>query len=63
MLQVPGELDKGNADRRLPIAPEFAIFLLETLEAARAADDAEVRASQGTSAEWGRWDSNPGPTD
>ena len=35
MLQVPGELEKGNADRLLPIAPEFALFLLETPEAAR----------------------------
>lgn len=35
MLQVPGELEKGNAVRLLPIAPEFALFLLETPEADR----------------------------
>jgi len=35
MLQVPGELEKGNADRLLPIAREFALFLLETPESAR----------------------------
>jgi len=35
MLQIPGELEKGNADRRLPIAPEFALFLLETPEVAK----------------------------
>jgi integrase len=32
MLHVPGELEKGNSDRFLPIAPEFALFLLETPE-------------------------------
>ena len=32
MLHVPGELEKGNADRLLPIAPEFALFLQETPE-------------------------------
>jgi integrase len=35
MLHVPGELEKGNADRLLPIAPEFALLLLETPEAER----------------------------
>jgi len=35
MLHVPGELEKGNADRLLPIAPEFALFLQETPEAER----------------------------
>jgi hypothetical protein len=32
MLHVPGELEKGNSDRLLPIAPEFALFLAETPE-------------------------------
>ena len=32
MLHVPGELEKGNSDRLLPIAPEFAMFLMETPE-------------------------------
>ena len=27
MLRIPGELEKGNQDRLLPIAPEFAEFL------------------------------------
>jgi integrase len=35
MLHVPGELEKGNSDRLLPIAPEFALFLAETPEAER----------------------------
>jgi integrase len=35
MLQIPGELEKGNADRRLPIAPEFALFLWETPEVSK----------------------------
>jgi integrase len=35
MLHVPGELEKGNSDRLLPIAPEFALFLLETPESER----------------------------
>jgi len=29
-LRIPGELEKGNTDRVLPIAPEFAEFLLST---------------------------------
>jgi integrase len=36
MLHVPGELEKGNSDRLLPIAPEFALFLAETPEDQRA---------------------------
>ncbi len=35
MLHVPGELEKGNSDRVLPIAPEFALFLEETPQAER----------------------------
>jgi len=30
MLWIPGELEKGNQDRILPMAPEFAEFLRET---------------------------------
>ncbi len=32
MLRIPGELEKGNQDRLLPIAPEFVEFLLRTPE-------------------------------
>ena len=35
MLRVPGELEKGNSDRLLPIAPKFALFLMETPETDR----------------------------
>ena len=35
MLRIPGELEKGNEDRLLPMAPEFAEFLLKTPEADR----------------------------
>jgi integrase len=35
MLHIPGELEKGNSDRLLPIAPEFALFLVETPEPER----------------------------
>jgi hypothetical protein len=35
MLQIPGELENGNADGLLPIAPEFALFLWETPEVAK----------------------------
>ncbi len=35
MLRIPADLDKGNKDRLLPIAPEFAEFLLATPEADR----------------------------
>src|SRR5262245_787397 len=30
MLRIPGELEKGNKDRLLPIAPEFAEFRLRS---------------------------------
>jgi len=36
MLRIPAELEKGNQDRLLPMAPEFAEFLSETLPEARA---------------------------
>lgn len=32
MLRIPAVLEKGNRDRLLPIAPEFAEFLLTTPE-------------------------------
>ena len=35
VLRILAELEKGHADRLLPIAPEFAVFLLETPEADR----------------------------
>ena len=35
MLRIPAELEKGHKDRLLPIAPEFAEFLLVTPEAER----------------------------
>jgi integrase len=35
MLRIPAELEKGNRDRLLPIAPEFAAFLEATPEAER----------------------------
>ncbi|MCH7688467.1 MAG: hypothetical protein IH899_17590 [Planctomycetes bacterium] len=35
MLWIPAELEKGHQDRLLPIAPEFAEFLLATPEAER----------------------------
>ena len=35
MLRIPAELEKGNADRLLPIAPEFALLLAETPEGER----------------------------
>lgn len=35
MLRIPAELEKGHSDRLLPIAPEFALFLLETPQSER----------------------------
>ncbi len=35
MLRIPAALEKGNKDRLLPMAPEFAEFLLATPEANR----------------------------
>jgi integrase len=34
-FRILGELEKGNTDRLLPMAPEFAMFLLETPESER----------------------------
>jgi integrase len=35
MLRIPAELEKGNKDRLLPMAPEFATFLAAVPEAKR----------------------------
>ena len=35
VLRILAELEKGHSDRLLPIAPEFAVFLLETQEGRR----------------------------
>ena len=35
MLRIPAECEKGNQDRVLPMAPEFAEFVLTTPEAER----------------------------
>ena len=35
MLRIPGELEKGNRDRLLPMSPEFCEFLLATPAAER----------------------------
>lgn len=35
MLRIPCELEKGNTDRLLPIAPEFALFLQEVPDGER----------------------------
>jgi len=52
MLQVPGELEKGNADRLLPVAPEFALFLLETPEVARTGPVFRLEGRQGRYRDW-----------
>jgi integrase len=35
LLRIPAELEKGNQDRLLPVAPEFAAFLLATTDQER----------------------------
>ena len=35
MLRIPAAMEKGNRDRMLPMAPEFAEMLLATPEAER----------------------------
>jgi integrase len=52
MLQVPGELEKGYADRLLPIAPEFALFLLETPEEFRTGPVFRLGGRQGRYRDW-----------
>jgi integrase len=51
MLRIPAELEKGHADRLLPMAPEFALFLLETAEAARAGAVFKLPGIRGQTAE------------
>jgi integrase len=46
MLRIPAELEKGNTDRLLPIAPEFAEFLLATPESERTGRVFNPRALQ-----------------
>jgi len=52
MLRVPGELEKGNADRLLPIAPEFALFLLETPEQSRTGPVFRLDGRRGRYRDW-----------
>jgi integrase len=52
MLQVLGELEKGNTDRLLPIAPEFALFLGETPEGARSGPVFRLDGRQGRYRDW-----------
>jgi len=47
MLQVPGELEKGNTDRLLPIAREFSLFLTETPDVARTGPVFRLDGSRG----------------
>lgn len=53
MLRIPAECEKGNQDRLLPIAPEFAEFLLQTPEAARHGRVFKLQGRSGPrAAEW-----------
>lgn len=52
VLQVPGELEKGNADRLLPIAPEFALFLMETSEIVHTGPVFRLEGRQGRYRDW-----------
>jgi integrase len=47
VLQIPGELEKGNTDRMHPMAPEFAMFLQETPEQARTGPVFRLNGRQG----------------
>jgi integrase len=47
LFQIPGELEKGNRDRLLPMAPEFALFLLDVPEAARTGPVFRLSGRQG----------------
>lgn len=46
MLRIPAACEKGNQDRLLPMAPEFAEFLLTTPEAERSGPVFNPRAQQ-----------------
>jgi integrase len=52
MLQVPGELEKGNEDRLLPIAPEFALLLEETPEGERTGPVFRLKGRRGRYRDW-----------
>ena len=52
MLQVPGELEKGNTDRLLPIAPEFSLFLTETPDVARTGPVFRLDGRRGRYRDW-----------
>jgi len=52
MLQVPGELQKGNTDRLLPIAPEFALLLAETPDVVRTGPVFRLEGRQGPYRDW-----------
>jgi integrase len=56
LLRIPAELEKGHQDRLLPIAPEFAEFLLKTPPGA---DGPRIQADVGTAAR-GEADDEPG---
>ena len=47
MLLIPAALEKGNRDRVLPMAPEFAEFLLQTPEAERVGPVFNPQAQRG----------------
>ena len=51
MLRIPAELEKGHSDRLLPMAPEFALFLQETPEAARVGAVFKLPGIRGQTAE------------
>ena len=51
MLRIPAELEKGHSDRLLPMAPEFALFLLETPEAGRTGAVFKLPGIRGLTAE------------
>lgn len=50
MLLIPADLEKGHMDRILPIAPEFALLLLETPPEQRTGPVFPLRGPQGKSA-------------
>lgn len=51
MLRIPAELEKGHSDRLLPMAPEFALFLLETAETARSGSVFKLPGIRGQTSE------------
>jgi len=47
LFQIPGELEKGNRDRLLPMAPEFALLLLDVTETERTGPVFRLSGRQG----------------